>query len=94
MTGGRARARLRVAGLVQGVFYRQSTANEAARLGVAGTVRNLPDGAVEVVAEGDREAVEALVAFCRRGPPSARVTSVDVAWEAPAGEPGGFRVVR
>jgi acylphosphatase len=94
VSGGRVRARLRVTGLVQGVFYRQSTANEAARLGVAGTVRNVVDGAVEVVAEGDQEAVEALVAFCRRGPPAARVASVDVAWEPPAGEAGSFRVVR
>jgi acylphosphatase len=90
----RVRARLRVTGLVQGVFYRQSTATEAERLGLAGSVRNLSDGSVEVVAEGARGAVEGLVAWCRRGPPSAQVASVDVEWRAPIGELGPFEVRR
>jgi len=90
----RVRARLRVTGLVQGVFYRQSTVNEAGRLGLAGSVRNLSDGSVEVLAEGARGAVEGLVAWCRRGPPSAHVASVEVEWQAPIGEPGPFAVRR
>jgi acylphosphatase len=90
----RARARIRVTGLVQGVFYRQSTAQEATRLGLSGTVRNLPDGSVEVEAEGQRSAVEALLAFCRRGPPSARVAELEVALESPAGSEGPFTVLR
>ncbi len=90
----RVRVRLRVSGLVQGVFYRQSTSDEATRLGLAGSVRNLPDGSVEVVAEGRRAEVEALVAWCRRGPPAARVEEVDVAWEAPTGSGGPFTVRR
>jgi acylphosphatase len=90
----RARARIRVTGLVQGVFYRQSTAQEATRLGLSGTVRNLPDGSVEVEAEGQRSAVEALLAFCRRGPPAARVAELEVAWESPAGSEGPFTVLR
>jgi acylphosphatase len=57
-------------------------------------VRNLADGSVEVVAEGARAAVEGLVAWCRRGPPSAHVASVDVEWQAPTGEPGPFAVRR
>ncbi len=85
---------MRVTGLVQGVWYRQSAANEAGRLGLAGTVRNLADGSVEVVAEGPREDVEALAAWCRRGPPSARVEDVAVAWEEPRGEKRPFTVVR
>jgi acylphosphatase len=76
------------------VFYRQSTATEAARLGLAGSVRNLPDGSVEVVAEGARAGVEALVAWCRRGPPAARVEDVETAWEAPTGAEGTFAVLR
>ena len=92
--GSRVRARLRVTGLVQGVFYRQSTASEAGRLGLTGSVRNLSDGSVEVVAEGARAAVEGLVAWCRRGPPSARVASVEVEWGAPTGAPGPFAVHR
>jgi acylphosphatase len=90
----RVRARLRVTGVVQGVFFRQSTAGEARRLGVGGAVRNLPDGSVEVVAEGVRPAVEALVAFCRRGPPAARVDAVEITWERPAGDGGPFAVLR
>jgi acylphosphatase len=90
----RVRARLRVTGLVQGVFYRQSTANEAARLGLSGSVRNLPDGSVEVVAEGRRAEVEALVAWCRRGPPAARVEDVEAGWEAPTGVEGPFTLLR
>jgi acylphosphatase len=90
----RIRVRLRVTGVVQGVFYRQSTAAEAGRLGLAGSVRNLSDGSVEVMAEGARAAVEGLVAWCRQGPPSARVESVEVEWRAPTGEPGPFAVRR
>ena len=89
-----ARARLRVTGLVQGVFYRQSTAIEAARLGLSGSVRNLADGSVEVVAEGSREAVLALQAWCRSGPPAARVESVEAAWEPPTGDVRPFAVAR
>ena len=91
---GTVRVRLRVRGLVQGVSYRQSTADAAARLGLAGRVRNLPDGSVEVEAEGPAGDVEALAAFCRRGPPAARVESVEVEPLAPTGEPGPFRVAR
>ena len=90
----RVRARIRVTGLVQGVFYRQSTSREAVRLGLSGAVRNLSDGSVEVEAEGVRSAVEALVAWCRHGPPSARVEGLDVAWEPPTGGEGPFSVSR
>jgi acylphosphatase len=78
-------ARLVAAGRVQGVWYRQSCANEAARLGVGGWVRNLPDGRVEAWVEGPRPAVEALIAWCRRGPERAVVEHVEVSWEAPSG---------
>jgi acylphosphatase len=90
----RVRARIRVTGLVQGVFYRQSTALEAVRLGLSGDVRNLSDGSVEVEAEGLHGAVEALVAWCRLGPPSARVEELDVTWEPPTGDVGPFSVSR
>jgi acylphosphatase len=89
-----ARVRIRVVGMVQGVFFRQSTADEAGYLGLAGSVRNLADGSVEVVAEGSRDRVEALVAWCRRGPPAARVEEVRVEWEPPSGQAGPFRVMR
>ena len=69
--------RLIVRGRVQGVGFRWATVEQGRRLGLAGWARNLPDGAVEVVAAGDSAAVERLVAWCRQGPPSARVSGVD-----------------
>lgn len=79
------RRRVVVEGRVQGVFFRDSTQKEAASRGVAGWVRNRDDGSVEAVFEGDREAVEALVEFCRSGPSRADVDSVDVQEEEPEG---------
>ncbi len=87
----RARVHLLVRGRVQGVSFRWYTAEEARRLGVAGWVRNLADGRVEAEAEGERPAVEALVAFCRRGPPAAHVEGVEVTWGAFRGDLGPFQ---
>jgi len=77
-TGGVIRRRLVVRGAVQGVGFRWACAEEAERLGVRGWVRNLPGGPVEVVAEGEPGAVDALVAWANEGPSFARVTAVDV----------------
>jgi acylphosphatase len=74
-----------VSGRVQGVFFRASCAEEARRRGVGGWVRNLPDGRVEAVFEGDDAAVRAMVEWCRRGPPGARVEAVDARAEDPVG---------
>ena len=82
------RARVVVSGFVQGVGFRYATRGRASSLGVAGWVRNRPDGRVEAVFEGDPERVESMVAWCRRGPAGADVDGVDVCWEAPAGESG------
>jgi acylphosphatase len=90
----RARVHLVITGRVQGVAFRAYTVDEARRAGVAGWARNLPDGAVEVEAEGERAAVEALVAFCRRGPPAARVDHVRETWGPYRGELEGFEVRR
>ena len=79
------RRRVIVHGTVQGVFFRGATEAEAAAAGVAGWVRNRPDGSVEAVFEGDRDSVAALVAFCRRGPRHARVAKLEVFEEAPEG---------
>jgi acylphosphatase len=88
-------ARWFVAGRVQGVGYRASAAEEGRRLGLRGFARNLADGRVELVARGERAAVEALVLWSRRGPPFARVESLDgPAWEAPAGDLPAFGVAR
>jgi acylphosphatase len=80
-----------VAGRVQGVFFRASCAVEARARGVAGWVRNAPDGRVEAVFEGPEASVEAMVEWCRRGPAYARVDTVEVERETPANETG-FRV--
>jgi acylphosphatase len=82
------RRRVRVAGSVQGVFFRASCAREARAHGVGGWVRNAPDGTVEAVFEGEDAAVEAMTAWCRHGPPHARVDVVDVVIEAPEGLSG------
>ena len=75
---------LRITGRVQGVGYRDGFRTQALAHGVAGWVRNRRDGAVEAVVQGSAEAVEALIAWARRGPPAARVQGVEV--EAAAGE--------
>ena len=88
----KVRARLRIRGFVQGVFFRASTRDAAERLGVFGRVRNRPDGDVEALVEGDRSAVDRLIAWCRDGPSTARVTGVEVQWEPYAGEFDDFKV--
>ena len=86
------RADLLISGRVQGVFYRASAQQEAQRLGLTGEVRNLPDGNVEAVVEGPRERVEEFIAWCRRGPRSARVEDVRVRWSKARGEFRTFMV--
>ena len=88
----RVRAHVWVSGRVQMVFFRQSTRRVATEHGLAGWVRNLPDGRVEAVFEGTAPAVEALVDWCRHGPPGAAVEAVDTRREAPQDEPLPFRV--
>ena len=79
------RRRVVVHGRVQGVFFRDSVRRLAEREGVGGWARNVPDGTVEAVFEGEPAAVERLVDFCRLGPPHASVERVDVADEEPEG---------
>lgn len=75
-----------ISGRVQGVGFRYSMAEEAERLGATGWVRNRRDGTVEAVLDGSSEAVDALLAWARRGPPSARVTGVQISEAAGAFE--------
>jgi acylphosphatase len=89
------RAHLSIRGRVQGVWYRGSMQDEARRLGVAGWARNERDGTVTAEIEGERPAVDALIAWARHGPPGARVTDVRVSWIAPVGgEQRGFAIRR
>jgi acylphosphatase len=82
------RSRVVVHGHVQGVFFRDSCRREASSRGVAGWVTNRPDGAVEAVFEGDAGAVRAMVDWCRGGPRSADVSSVEESSEEPEGVSG------
>ena len=82
------RVRVEVSGLVQGVFFRDSCRREAERRGVAGWVRNTRAGTVEAELEGDDEAVDAVVAWCRSGPPQASVSGVDLDDLEPTGATG------
>lgn len=86
------RAVVNVHGFVQGVWFRQSTKDEAMRLGVVGWVRNLPDGSVEAVFEGEKQKVEEIIGWCHRGPSGAQVTRVDIGWERPTGEFSTFDI--
>lgn len=86
------RAHLIIEGRVQGVFFRDSTRREAIELGLCGWVKNRFDGSVEVVAEGPKEKVETLIAWCHHGPPIARVTKVHEIKEDYTGEFDSFRV--
>jgi acylphosphatase len=88
----KVRAHVFVNGRVQGVFFRTETQDEAVRRGVAGWVRNLSDGRVEAVFEGEKDKVESLVEFCRRGPPGARVTNVEITWSDFTGEFKNFSI--
>lgn len=80
------RAHVVISGRVQGVCFRAYTIDEATAAGVAGWVRNTPDGRVEAVFEGEKSAVETMIAWCRHGPPAARVNGVEVVWAEPKGE--------
>jgi acylphosphatase len=89
----KARAHVFVSGRVQGVFFRSETRREATRRGVIGWVRNLHDGRVEAIFEGEEESVKALVEFCRHGSPDAIVTGIEVKWEDFRGEYRGFETI-
>jgi len=77
---------------VQGVLFRREIANLARRLEVTGWVRNLPDGRVEVIAEGDKEKLDELVQFCWIGPSRARVKNIEVDWSDFEGKFSRFRI--
>lgn len=83
-----------MSGHVQGVFFRSTARDEAEVRNVSGWVKNLPDGRVEALFEGEKEAVEQLVEFCKKGPPNALVRDVAVVWEEYTAEFTGFRILR
>lgn len=85
-------AHVYISGIVQGVFFRDSTRRRALERGVVGWVRNLPDGRVEAYFEGNEEAVRSLVEWCHHGPPGAVVDDVEVEWGASTGQFSTFTI--
>lgn len=83
-----------VSGRVQGVFFRGSACKQAVRIGLVGWARNLPDGRVEILAEGEAERIAQFLAWCRSGPPMARVDDCHLVEEAPLGNLSTFEVRR
>lgn len=85
---------MKIEGRVQGVYYRAGTEKAASDLGLVGYTCNLADGGVEIVAEGDRQSLQALQDWCWQGPPAARVDQVTVAESDPTGEFSDFTIRR
>jgi acylphosphatase len=86
------RVHLIIKGVVQGVGFRHSTRMQASQLGLTGYVKNLPDGNVEVIAEGPSQAVNELLEWAKQGPPTAQVKQIDIDYEEANGEFTDFSV--
>jgi acylphosphatase len=87
------RVRLKIQGRVQGVWFRDSTRSQAIGLGLCGWVKNCPDGSVEVLAEGEEDKIRALIRYCGKGPPHARVDHLQEIREEWSGEFDSFDIV-
>lgn len=88
----KARAKVNFKGRVQGVFFRANTKKAAKRFLVFGWVKNMPNGSVGAVLEGDKEDIKNLIQWCKTKQPYAHVDSADVEWEEHKGEFGGFEI--
>jgi acylphosphatase len=89
----KARVHVLIEGRVQGVFFRAATRDEARARGLLGWARNLPDGRVEALFEGDKRVVENMLVWCHKGPPYAYVDRVEVEWQPYIGDQTDFRIV-
>lgn len=89
----KARAHLYISGRVQGVFFRAFTRDVATSLGLKGWVRNIFDGRVEAVFEGERDSIEEAIKKCYIGPPGSRVTDINVTWENQTEGFNDFRII-
>ncbi len=88
----KVRAHIFITGYVQGVFFRSNMRSQAVMREVSGWVRNLSDGRVEAVMEGEKDDIEGLIESCRQGPPGSRVDDMEVSWEKPAHKYKGFDI--
>lgn len=86
------KAHLIIEGKVQGVFFRASAKEQADRLNLAGWVRNLPEGSVEVQVEGKQDSLDDFLDWCRKGPPNALVTGVELKYLLPSGDLDSFDI--
>ena len=86
------RANITIHGLVQGVFFRANTVKAAMALGLRGYAKNMPDGTVEVIAEGPEEKINELIEFCKKGPEAAKVSKVNVKFGKARNDFGGFEL--
>ena len=89
----KVRAHVFISGRVQGVFFRSTAKEWADELGIKGWIRNLPDGRVEAVIEGDKDKVDEMLELLRRGPPLAVVEDFKINWEDYRGEFKDFRII-
>ncbi len=87
-----SRVHIFVSGRVQGVFFRQNTQKQAKRIGINGWVRNLPDGRVEAIFEGEKNKVEEMINWAKKGPFFACVDKIDITWEVYKGEFNDFKI--
>ena len=92
MRMAKTRLHVVVEGIVQGVFFRARTREEASSLGLSGWVRNCLDGRVEAVFEGEKDKVEKILKWCKKGPPGATVRKVEENWEEATGEFDSFSI--
>jgi acylphosphatase len=92
MNTGMGRVNIIVRGLVQGVYFRDSTRRQARQLGITGWVKNRWEGSVEVLAEGEKEKLDRLVAWCTKGPSHAVVEGIETEWRAFQGEFQDFTI--
>ena len=88
----KARASIKITGIVQGVGFRSWVARKARSLGLVGFVKNEPDGSVYIVVEGDKQAIDSLIKMCWKGPTLAKVDNVYVTWESFKGEFKDFEI--
>ena len=88
----KARAHVVVKGGVQGVYFRYATRDEANMRGIKGWVRNMEDGRVEAVFEGEKQIIDQAIKECRMGPPGARVKDIEVHWETFVGDQKSFMI--
>jgi acylphosphatase len=93
MSNEKIRAHILVFGRVQKVFYRASAKKVADKIGICGWVKNLPDGSVELLIEGEKEKVEKMIYWCKKGPFLAKVNRAEVDWQDYIGDLKNFQIL-